>query len=127
MPVGAIMRKLAVVFAAVAFSAPAFAADMAVKAPRAPAAVPFSWTGWYVGLNAGEVWQREDVTTTMATGGHIGVPATLALINASGTGSATASGFIGGGQAGYNLQLNQLVLGLEADFDGLTGNPTLNG
>jgi outer membrane immunogenic protein len=32
----------------------AFAADMAVKAPPAPAAAPvYNWTGWYVGVNAG--------------------------------------------------------------------------
>jgi outer membrane immunogenic protein len=81
----------------------------------------------YVGLNAGGAWQREDTTTTMTPGGHIGVPATIALINASGTGSATATGFIGGAQAGYNWQVNQAVFGLEVDIDGLSGNPTLNG
>ena len=31
------------------------------------------------------------------------------------------SGFIGGGQIGYNYQLNNFVLGLEADIDGATG------
>jgi len=129
-PVGATMRKLAVIFAALAFSGSAFAADMAVKAPSpstAPAATSYNWTGWYVGLNAGGAWQREDSTTTMDPGGHIGVLGIIALINASGTGSATAGSFIGGVQTGYNWQFNQTVLGIEADFDGLTGNPTLNG
>jgi outer membrane immunogenic protein len=39
---------------------PAFAADMAVKAPRpqpAPAPV-YSWTGFYVGGNVGYAWSR---------------------------------------------------------------------
>ena len=32
----------------------AFAADMPVKAPYAPAPAPvYNWTGWYVGVNAG--------------------------------------------------------------------------
>src|SRR5258708_19174182 len=34
---------------------PALGADMAVKAPlyKAPMAAPYSWTGWYIGANAG--------------------------------------------------------------------------
>jgi outer membrane immunogenic protein len=31
----------------------AFAADMPVKAPYAPAPAVYNWTGWYVGVNAG--------------------------------------------------------------------------
>src|SRR5262245_61355873 len=36
--------------------APALGADLPVKAQpyvKAPVAVPFSWTGWYIGANAG--------------------------------------------------------------------------
>ena len=41
-------------FAAVAMTGSAFAADMAVKArPPAPIAPVYNWTGFYVGLNAG--------------------------------------------------------------------------
>ena len=48
---GAAMKKLATAIAAIALiGTPAFAADMAVKAPPpAPAPVPvFSWTGFYI-------------------------------------------------------------------------------
>ncbi len=48
------MKKLATAIAAIALIAtPAFAADMAIKAP-APMPTPvYNWTGWYVGVNAG--------------------------------------------------------------------------
>jgi len=41
--------------------APAFAADMAVKAPPPAPAPVYSWTGWYVGLNAGYTWNRNTI------------------------------------------------------------------
>jgi outer membrane immunogenic protein len=51
------LRKFAILFVALAFSAPAFAADMAVKAPPpAPTAAPFSWTSFYVGAELGGKW-----------------------------------------------------------------------
>lgn len=47
------MKRLATAIAAIALiGTPAFAADMAVKAPPAPAPV-YNWTGWYTGVNAG--------------------------------------------------------------------------
>src|SRR5262249_19130581 len=37
-----------------ALGVPALAADLAVKAPiKAPLAASYSWTGWYIGANAG--------------------------------------------------------------------------
>ena len=49
------MKKLATAIAAIALiGTPAFAADMAVKAPPSPPPAPvYNWTGWYVGVNAG--------------------------------------------------------------------------
>ncbi len=37
------------------------------------------------------------------------------------TGANGADGFIGGGQTGYNYQIDSFVLGLELDVDGATG------
>jgi opacity protein-like surface antigen len=48
------MKKPATAIAAIALiGTPAFAADMAVKAPPPPPAPVYSWTGWYVGGNIG--------------------------------------------------------------------------
>jgi outer membrane immunogenic protein len=49
------MKKLATAVAAIALIAtPAFAADMAVKAPPPPSSAPvYNWTGWYIGGNLG--------------------------------------------------------------------------
>ena len=53
------MKKLATAIAAIALiGTPAFAADMAVKAPPPAPAPVHSWTGWYVGGNVGYSWGR---------------------------------------------------------------------
>src|SRR5262249_11291468 len=44
----------------------ALAADLPVKAPRAPPPAPFSWTGCYVGGNAGAAWTSIDQSLTTA-------------------------------------------------------------
>src|SRR4051812_1529922 len=68
---GAQMKKLLLASSALAFAGSAFAADlqpaprMAVKAPVV-AAVPFSWTGCYVGAEAGYGWGTKDFTDPFA-------------------------------------------------------------
>ena len=113
----------------VACASGALAADMPAKAPvyKVSAPVAYNWTGCYIGLNAGGAWSRSNFTTVVDPGSHLGAPANLAATSAAGTGSANDSGFIGGGQVGCNLQSGQWVFGLEADFDGITSKPTLNG
>ena len=71
-----------------------------------PAAQVFSWTGFYLGGNAGYGWTNASGTLTTATG-----PEHFA---------ATGNGFLGGFQAGYNWQTGPVVLGVEADFQGTT-------
>ncbi len=117
------MKKLAIgIVLAGLIGTPAFAADLgrpAYKAPP-PAPVPvFSWTGFYVGLNAGGHW-GEDAVTTSASVVNFGAGG-AATYNALAAGSNHPAGFIGGGQIGYNWQVNSFVLGLEADANGLTG------
>lgn len=85
----------------------AMAADLPSRsrAPVAPAFVPpaFTWTGFYIGANAGYSFGR---------------------FTADGRLFNDPDGFIGGGQLGYNIQFGQFVAGLEADFQGadLRGN-----
>jgi outer membrane immunogenic protein len=86
-----------------------------------------SWSGWYIGLNAGSTWGGDPVSTSASNSQHCAPPScglALAFANASiegATGEFSAkAGFIGGGQFGYNWQLaNRWIAGFEADFQGL--------
>lgn len=89
----------------------ASAADLPTKAPMMVSQVnSFSWTGFYLGANVGYGWGKFDGTGTIA--GNAFVPA------GTYSESTNADGIIGGGQIGYNWQINQFVLGVEADFQG---------
>ena len=95
---------------------PAAAADLPVPpapvpvAPvaSAPAAI-FSWTGLYIGGHAGGGLGRSSWSDPFSGANNI---------------FASGAGFVGGAQAGANLQFNRLVLGVEGDFSyaGLRGN-----
>jgi outer membrane immunogenic protein len=100
-------------FAAAAAMPGAQAADMPIKAPRyvEPAA---DWTGWYIGAHAGGAWQKTDVNTGS---GFFNDGYFFPNPNAS----ISKSGFIGGGQLGYNWQHGNFVFGLEGDISGLSG------
>ena len=104
-------RVLAILFTA-ALGGSAAAADLSqpyMKAPPPPYAPPFSWTGTYVGANLGGAWGSfnfNPVTTNNLTG----VVTTPSAVNAS------SNNIVGGGQAGYNWQSGQWVLGLEQDI-----------
>ncbi|MGH6869096.1 MAG: outer membrane protein, partial [Methylocella sp.] len=94
-----------------------------------------TWTGLYVGINAGYTWSNSntvDVDTVPtfalppppAIGGNFfpGPTSIAAASAASGVLSVNNSGFIGGGQIGYNLQFaNNFVVGIEADIQGVAG------
>jgi len=80
----------------------AWGADMSV--PAAP--VPLTWTGAYIGVNAG---YSSTTATNSVSGGGL-----------NGSGSQAIPGFVGGGQVGFNYQIGSIVLGAEADFDGTT-------
>jgi outer membrane immunogenic protein len=125
------MQKLVVAiatFATIVARASALAADLPVKAPPPPPAAVHSWTGWYVGLNAGYAWSDHTSTDVVGTpnfaSGLNGAPQGLAGAVAGATTSipvGNAGGFIGGGQVGYNYQFKNVVAGLEADIQGLFG------
>ena len=70
--------------------------------PPPPPPIPFvyNWTGFYAGAHVGVGWSDGD-----------------------GSGS---SDFIGGGQVGFNYQINQWVLGVEGDFAGTTIKDSVN-
>lgn len=81
-----------------------------------PAFVPppsFTWTGFYVGVNAGYSFSNNFATNTT------GSPRFSAFGPAFVPGSLGGSrgGFIGGGTLGYNYQIGQFVTGIETDID----------
>jgi outer membrane immunogenic protein len=105
-------------FAAAAMSG-AQAADMPIKAPRyvEPAA---NWSGWYIGGSAGAAWQKTDVTTNSGFVDLSDSP-TYGVFFPNPNASFSKTGFIGGGQIGYNWQNGNFVFGLEGDISGLSG------
>lgn len=97
-------RLLTTVLALAAFTSVAGAADLGVKVTPAPVPVlipAYTWTGLYVGAQAGYSWNKDD------WGGPQNAPA---------FGGPNSKGFVYGGQIGYNYQINMLVLGLEGSF-----------
>jgi outer membrane immunogenic protein len=100
------------------------ATALAVAKPYKPVPPPppppvQSWTGFYVGGNAGYDWSQQ--TTNYAPNAFI-----AGLQNGGIPGSLTQNlrGFTGGVQGGYNYQIGQELVGIEADFSGLTMNGT---
>ncbi len=105
------MKKLSVVAVALlGTTALASAADLPAR--TAPAYAPayaaplFTWTGFYVGVNAGYGGDKYEYPFSSPLGGGVVGKAQL-----------NSSGFVGGGQAGYNYQfMGNWVAGLEADI-----------
>lgn len=100
------MKKIltAALLASVATSA--FAADLPTRKGPPPAPIsyappPFSWTGFYVGVNGG--FGTSDVRGNAFLGG--------------GSAFGSPNGGLVGGTVGYNYQIGQFVLGAEASLD----------
>ena len=90
--------------ALLATSGSVLAADLAIrKAPPPPLIPVYNWTGFYIGGNVGGAWETGTITDDF-----FGVSF-----------SRTRSGFVGGGQVGYNWQVSpNWVVGVEGMFDG---------
>jgi outer membrane immunogenic protein len=125
------MKRLLLAGLAVsALIAPAVAAEMAPVPyyPAPPPPILWSWTGLYIGANLG--WAGSSSNTLTNTGTDTGTGGLGAALGAGlfpGSVSVSHSGFIGGGQIGYNWQLAPTwVAGIETDFDGLGNNTNTN-
>jgi outer membrane immunogenic protein len=124
------VRKLLLTTAAFGvLGLPAMAADLA-PAYKAPSAVPVCmWCGFYVGLNAGGTWGNDNsvaVNSALAND-FLAAPASYGAASAAGASgsvpSGNRSGFIGGGQIGYNWQISSAwLVGFEDDIQGISGN-----
>jgi outer membrane immunogenic protein len=84
----------------------ASAADMAVKAPAPVAATVFSWTGIYIGAEAGYGDARSDSTRLVGNSQFL----------TGTTDSVDRYGGLFGFEVGGNYQINWLVLGVEGDW-----------
>jgi outer membrane immunogenic protein len=105
----------------------AFLAVPAMYATQATAAPPvYSWTGFYIGANAGAAWGHSDAKTAASCGPGFFPPNyfcdavsgldNAALVNSAGTGKISDTAFTGGIQFGYNWQVSNWVYGIETDF-----------
>ncbi len=95
--------KLALIcsVAFLAASSPVLAADLVEPV----AAMPYSWTGFYIGAQVGGAWNDSRWSPAIPPGSFV-------PFNTNG------SGAVYGGQIGYNYQINQFVIGIEGDFAG---------
>jgi outer membrane immunogenic protein len=122
------MTKLIAATAALLLStAFAQAADLAVRPyTKAPAPVidpAYNWTGFYVGVNVGG-HRSGDSDPAFDSFDNNFLPPAVAAFNGVLPHSLSPSGIAGGVQAGYNWQVSNFLLGVEADFDGLSGSRT---
>jgi outer membrane immunogenic protein len=113
----------------------ASAADMPLKAPEI---VPvFTWTGWYIGGNVGWMRGNADIDPVCSsfnnpdcptlfpgfafTTNIPGVPPMTTVVPGALGALPGVSGsdksFMGGGQIGYNWQVQHAIFGVEADLD----------
>ncbi|WOJ89911.1 porin family protein [Methylocapsa polymorpha] len=107
---------------AIALAGSAVAADLRAPAPApvyAPA--PYNWSGLYIGGQIGYAWGNLNSTPY----GFAAPAGPLGTFLLSGPFSGNPQGVIGGVHLGYNLQINQWLLGLEGDVDGTGLNRTV--
>jgi outer membrane immunogenic protein len=116
-------------------TAGAMAADLPARrvAPAPYAAIPvFSWTGFYVGVNAGYGWGNDNNNRNGFFGGNaltvdtlvgpapvVAAPGSAIPNNGFFGNNRNNSGFVGGAQIGYNWQMTPgagFVVGVEADL-----------
>ena len=96
-----------------AVASPSFAADLPRPSYKSPVyspeyAAPFSWTGFYVGLNVGYGFGQSKWS------------------GSAGNFEVTPKGWLAGGALGYNLQTGAWVWGIEGDIDYMNLKGTAN-
>jgi outer membrane immunogenic protein len=102
----------AVAFAAIGV-APTLAADLpaGVYTKAAPIGANYDWSGFYIGPNIGYGWGQSHDTSTITN--------TAGMTLFTNTDKTSMNGVVGGGQIGYNWQMQRMVVGLEADIQGV--------
>lgn len=108
-------RMLMTAVSAITIAGPALAADF--PSPQAPPTylptIPiFTWTGVYVGGQVGYAWGNDNFEVIDP------------MTGIASAGGSSPNGVIGGAHVGYNLQMNQWVVGLEGDVNGTSFSAT---
>jgi outer membrane immunogenic protein len=96
----------------IAAVAPASAADLAARpyTKASPMDPTYNWSGFYIGVNAGYGWGREDHADLVPGGGFW---TNGPNGNFGGVQGSRPQGAVYGGQGGYNWQFANWVLGVE--------------
>ena len=108
------MRKfLLTTVSILAIGGSAMAADLPQRsyAPPPPIVPIFTWTGFYVGVNAGYGFSDNNSDSRFFDNGIDDD-----FDDFFDDGDDDNGGFVGGGQIGYNYQFGQFVLGIETDL-----------
>lgn len=90
----------------------------------------YNWTGFYIGGNVGYGWGSNDVAVnSLPVQNFFGNENLLILATREGTGAFSGGNngsFIGGAQAGYNMQFSSIVAGFEADIQWMNQDRSSN-
>ena len=90
-----------------------------------PSYTEHDWSGPYIGLQAGYGWGESDASFEFGDSEDAAASQPIILFPIE-EGSIDADGFVGGIHAGYNLQADRLVIGIEGDVEAsdVDGVPT---
>jgi len=126
------MKKLLLSAASLAMlTSAAVAADLPSRKAEPLLPRPLMWTGFYAGFNAGGTWTTNNNAQmnyssvySDARNKAAGVVSNIAsLLSSYSVPTNSASGFVGGGQIGFNQVIGtNYLIGLETDFVGIANS-----
>jgi outer membrane immunogenic protein len=122
------MKRLLILAVALTIASPSLAADLPARVAKAPPMVSpaWSWTGFYVGAEAGGSWDRDRWTATSLADPPVG--AARSPIDITSPRSYNSSAGRVGGYAGYNWMVSPTwLVGIEGDAAWKDNSSTIGG
>ena len=124
------MRSVVVLVAiGILASRSAIAGDLA-PAPPPPIPTAYDWTGLYIGAHVGGSWEKTEFSDPSSYNIYnltTGAPPTPVFLSGPTPLSMSTSSFVGGLQAGANVQVGKLVLGTEYEYSWTSMKGSMNG